>query len=226
MAAGSGAVTTTGADGIVSCLASVGVVPVVTLHDPAKAEPLFEALCAGGLPVIEVALRAPGAAEVVRRLAEAYPRALVGAGTVLTVEDAIVVMGYGAKFVVSPVTDLRVVQACVDRHIPVLPGACTPTEVRAAQEAGAQLVKFFPAEAMGGLGFLRALAGPLPTARLVPTGGVNAGNLAAYAALPNVAACGGSWMVPGTALAEGRYDEVARLAAEAVRTVREARGHE
>jgi 2-dehydro-3-deoxyphosphogluconate aldolase/(4S)-4-hydroxy-2-oxoglutarate aldolase len=210
-------------EGTVERIADIGIVPVVTVAGIDEAEPLFEALCAGGLPVIEVTLRTRGADEVVRRLAGNYPDALVGAGTVLTVEDALRVIDYGARFVVSPVTDVKVVHACVERGVAVLPGACTPTEIRGAQEAGAHLVKFFPAEAMGGSAFLSALAGPLPMARLVPTGGINADNLAGYLSLPNVAACGGSWMVPGPALRQRRYDEITALASRAVSTAREAR---
>lgn len=210
----------------ISCtdgLVGAGVVPVVTFPDPGLAEPVFEALRAGGLPVLEVALRAEGANDVIRRLAAAYPEALVGAGTVLTVDDAYRVIDFGAKFVVSPVTDARVIEACTARGIPVLPGACTPTEVRKAQDAGAELIKFFPAEPSGGQAFLRALAGPLPTARLVPTGGIDAENLAGYLSLPNVAACGGSWMVPGVAMTERRYGAVTTLAAQAVAIVKKVR---
>ncbi len=210
--------------GTVATIADLGVVPVVTFTDPALAEPVFEALCSGGLPVVEVTLRAPGAIDVVGRLVDAFPDAIVGAGTVLSVEDATAVMDNGARFVVSPLTDPAVMATCLRRGVPVVPGACTPTEVHKATEAGAELVKFFPAEPMGGRRFLQAVAGPLPAARFVPTGGLNAGNLAGYAALPNVAACGGSWMVPSSALAERRYGDVSKLAAEALAIVAQARG--
>lgn len=215
--------TALGPGDVAGRLGNLGVIPVATVTDAGQAEPLFEALCAGGLPVIEVTLRAPAATEVVRQLAEAHPDALIGAGTVLSVRDAATVMDFGAKFVVSPVTDPDVVRECAARGVPALPGACTPTEVHTAQLAGAELVKFFPAEALGGPRFLRALAGPLPSARLVPTGGIDASNLAEYLALPVVAACGGSWMVPTQALVAHRYTEVTRLVREAVAIVREAR---
>lgn len=207
-----------------SAISELGIVPVVTFTDPELAEPVLEALCAGGLPVVEVTLRVPGAIDVVGRLVDAFPDAIVGAGSVLSVEDATAVMDNGARFVVSPLTDPAVMATCLRRDVPVVPGACTPTEVRRAQEAGAELVKFFPAEPMGGRAFLQAVAGPMPAARFVPTGGLNAANLAGYAALPNVAACGGSWMVPRTALAEHRFGDVSRLAGEALAIVAQARG--
>lgn len=205
-------------------ISDLGIVPVVTFSDPGLAQPVFEALCSGGLPVVEVTLRAPGAIDVVGRLVDAFPDAVVGAGTVLSVEDATAVMDNGARFVVSPLTDPAVMATCLRRGVPMVPGACTPTEVRRAQEAGAELVKFFPAEPMGGRAFLQAVAGPLPTARFVPTGGLNADNLAGYASLPNVAACGGSWMVPKAALAERRYADISKLAAQALAIVAQARG--
>jgi 2-dehydro-3-deoxyphosphogluconate aldolase/(4S)-4-hydroxy-2-oxoglutarate aldolase len=216
-------VSSTTTAGTVDRITAHGIVPVVTIADVMLAEPLFEALLAGGLPVIEVALRAAGAVGTVRRLAESYPDDLIGAGTVLTVEDAVSVIDAGAKFVVSPVTDSAVIRACRERCVAVVPGACTPTEIYTAREAGADLVKFFPAEPMGGQSLLQALSGPLPAVRFVPTGGINAANLAGYLALQNVAACGGSWMVPGAALAVQRYEEITALVAQAVATVQKVR---
>lgn len=154
--------TALGPGDVAGRLGNLGVIPVATVTDAGQAEPLFEALCAGGLPVIEVTLRAPAATEVVRQLAEAHPDALIGAGTVLSVRDAATVMDFGAKFVVSPVTDPDVVRECAARGVPALPGACTPTEVHTAQLAGAELVKFFPAEALGTRASYVRLQGPCP----------------------------------------------------------------
>lgn len=202
-----------------------GVLPVVELGAVKQAQPLFEALSAGGLPAAEVTLRTPAGLEAVRLLAEAYPEGFIGAGTVRSAEDAARVIDAGARFVVSPGTDPDIVRLCCERAVLVMPGTCTPTEVQAALRAGASLLKFFPAEASGGVAFLKALAGPFADVRFVPTGGVNAGNLASYLALPQVAACGGSWMVAPRLLAEGDFAQVQALAAQAVAIVAEARSH-
>jgi len=197
---------------------------VVELPDVEGAEPLFGALCSGGLPAAEITLRTPAALEAIKCLAKAHPEDLIGAGTVLSTDDAARVIDAGASFVVSPVTDVEVLRLCHQRGVPVIPGVCTPTEVNTAIRAGAQLLKFFPAEASGGVAFLKALAGPFRAARFVPTGGITAANLASYLALPQVAACGGSWMVAPPLLAARDYNRVAALAAQARAAVREARG--
>jgi 2-dehydro-3-deoxyphosphogluconate aldolase/(4S)-4-hydroxy-2-oxoglutarate aldolase len=201
---------------VIESLAEIGVVPVVELGSIEQARPMMEALLGGGCPVAEITLRSAAGLAAIGALRDAYPEALVGAGTVRTLEDARSVIDAGAMFVVSPGTNADLVARCRNAGVTVLPGACTPTEVDTAVRAGADAVKFFPAEAMGGIPVLKALAGPFRDVSFVPTGGVSAANLAAYLALPNVIACGGSWMVAPALLAEGDFARVEALAREAV----------
>jgi 2-dehydro-3-deoxyphosphogluconate aldolase/(4S)-4-hydroxy-2-oxoglutarate aldolase len=199
---------------------------VVELAEAKDTEPLFEALCAGGLDIVEVTLRTPAALEGIGRVASAYPAAFVGAGTVRNTRDAARALDAGARFIVSPGTDPETIAFCRDRGVLVVPGACTPTEVQAALRAGAELVKFFPAEASGGVPFLQALTGPFADVSFVPTGGINASNLARYLSIPQVAACGGSWMAPPALLAAGDFARAQSLTAEAVRIVATSRHHD
>ncbi len=201
----------------------LGLIPVVELPEVKMARPLFEALCAGGLPAAEITLRTLAGMEAIGVLAAAYPAGFIGAGTVLSVQDAARVIEAGARFVVSPGTDPEVVGYCCQKGVLVMPGACTPTEVQAALGAGARLLKFFPAEASGGVPYLKALAGPFREVPFVPTGGINASNLSSYLKLPTVAACGGSWMVPVPLLVEGNFKRIEALTAEAVALVKEVR---
>jgi len=201
---------------IPSEIAALRVVPVLELGSVEDAFPLVEALCRGGLPIAEITLRSEAGREAIPRLRQAYPDVLIGAGTVRSAEDVRWVVDAGAAFVVSPATNPELIEFCRALRIPVLPGACTPTEVDAAVRAGAEVVKFFPAEAMGGVAFLKALAGPFRDVSFVPTGGIGPGNLAEYLRLPQVLACGGSWMVAPRLLAERRFDLVEQLAREAI----------
>lgn len=203
----------------------LGIVPIVEIGDITQAVPLMEALCAGGLPVAEITLRTKAAMEVVELLAGTYPSVLVGAGTVLSVEDAARAIDGGAKFIVSPGTDVELFTFCRARGVLALPGVATATEVLVARRAGAALLKLFPAEVIGGVGLLKAMAGPYRDVSFVPSGGVNATNLAQYLALPQVAACGGSWMVAPKLLRAGDYAAVQALAGQAVGIVAEVRGH-
>jgi 2-dehydro-3-deoxyphosphogluconate aldolase/(4S)-4-hydroxy-2-oxoglutarate aldolase len=166
--------------------------------------------------VAEITLRSPAGLEALPKLRAAYPDALLGAGTVRTLADAHRAVAAGAQFIVSPGTSLTVIALCRSLDIPVMPGACTPTEVEAAVAAGAAAVKFFPAAAMGGVATLKALAGPFRGVSFVPTGGIGPANLASYLELPNVLACGGSWMVAPALLADARFGRVEELAREAV----------
>jgi 2-dehydro-3-deoxyphosphogluconate aldolase/(4S)-4-hydroxy-2-oxoglutarate aldolase len=209
---------------IVARIRRFGVIPVVELDSLAHAEPLMGALYAAGLPVAEITLRTAVGLEALARLRDTYPDAFIGAGTVRSLADARRVIDAGAQFVASPATNPDVIQACLDAGIVMMPGACSPTEVDVAVRAGAQLVKFFPAEAMGGVAFLKALAGPFRDVAFVPTGGVNATNLAGYLVLDQVAACGGSWMVAPSLLREESFDRVEALAREAVEIVADVRG--
>jgi len=191
------------------------VVPVVVLEDVADAVPLGRALAAGGLPVAEVTLRTAAAAKSIRALA-AGTDLLVGAGTVVRPAQVDAAVAAGARFVVSPGLSRDVVERCRVHDVPVLPGVATATEVMAALELGLDVVKLFPAEAVGGLATIRALAAPFPSVRFVPTGGVTEENAPAYLAHPHVAAVGGSWMVAPALVARGDFDEVTRRAAAAV----------
>ena len=199
------------------------VIPVVALERAADAPRLADALVAGGLPCAEITFRTAAAADAIRALAGRADFS-VGAGTVLDLEQARRAADSGARFVVSPGLNPKVVRFCLDNGIPVLPGVCTPSDLTLAFEMGLELLKFFPAEAMGGLKTLDALAGPFPMMRFVPTGGIDPRNLRDYLRHPRVAACGGSWMVKAGLIAEGRFADIARLTREAVELARGASG--
>ncbi|MCW3022981.1 MAG: 2-dehydro-3-deoxyphosphogluconate aldolase [Conexibacter sp.] len=200
-----------------------GVLPVVEVDTVEAAKRLLDALTAGGLPTAEITLRTAAGVEAIGALRTSHPDALIGAGTVRSVGDAQRVIDAGAQFVVSAVTDPDVIALCHTAGVLVVPGACTPNELAAAGRAGASVVKFFPAEAMGGTGFLEALAGPFPDVRFLPSGGVSPSNVAAYLRLPQVVACGASWMVRRELMAAQRFDRIEELAREAVALVAEVR---
>jgi 2-dehydro-3-deoxyphosphogluconate aldolase/(4S)-4-hydroxy-2-oxoglutarate aldolase len=191
------------------------VIPVIVLDQARDAEPLGAALAAGGLRAAEVTFRTDAAADAIRILSE-RDDLLVGAGTVVTEAQVDEAAAAGARFVVSPGFSARVVAHCRQLDMPVLPGAATPTEIQMAIDAGLDTVKFFPAEQLGGVPMLRALAAPFRTMKFVPTGGVTAANLGDYLALPPVVAVGGTWMVSPILIEAGAWGEVSRLAAAAV----------
>ncbi|MEU6724929.1 bifunctional 4-hydroxy-2-oxoglutarate aldolase/2-dehydro-3-deoxy-phosphogluconate aldolase [Nonomuraea wenchangensis] len=191
------------------------VIPVVVIEDAATAVPLARALVAGGLPAIEVTLRTPAAREAIARIAAEVPEATVGAGTVRTAEDIAASAAAGARFLVSPGTTPSLVEALEASGVPYLPGAATVSEVMALAERGIKELKFFPAEAAGGVPYLKALSGPIPDVRFCPTGGIRATTAADYLALPNVGCVGGTWLTPADALAAGDWARVEKLAAEA-----------
>ena len=200
---------------------SLKLVPVVVLEDAKDALPLAKALIDGGLPVAEVTFRTAAAADSIRAISEAYPEMLVGAGTVTNLEQAKTAVAAGAKFLVTPGFSDEVTRYAVENEIPVFPGTCTPTEVMQAMGYGLKVVKFFPASQYGGLNTIKALAGPFPAMRFMPTGGINAGNVKEYLADKHIIACGGSWMVKGDLIAAGKFDEIQRLTQEAVALVNE-----
>ncbi len=203
-----------------SVLALGPVLPVVVLDggaDPAEAVPLARALVAGGLRAVEITLRTAGALEAVRRAAAEVPRAVVGAGTVLTARQAVAARDAGARFLVSPGWTDRLLAAAREAGLPLLPGVSTASEVMALLERGVEEMKFFPARAAGGPAYLRALASPLPRARFCPTGGIGPDSAADYLALPNVPCVGGSWMLPPEAVRARDWERVERLAREAAR---------
>jgi 2-dehydro-3-deoxyphosphogluconate aldolase/(4S)-4-hydroxy-2-oxoglutarate aldolase len=191
------------------------LVPVVVLDDPSRAKPLAQALAAGGLPIAEVTFRTPKAGDALSAMAE-DPRMSVGAGTVITPAQVDAAVAAGARFVVSPGFSRAVVTRCRDLNVPVLPGVATASDLIAAFDAGLTTVKLFPAEPLGGISMLRALAAAFPQARFVPTGGISATNAASYLAEPAVLAVGGSWMVARELISDEGWDRVTRLTAEAV----------
>jgi 2-dehydro-3-deoxyphosphogluconate aldolase/(4S)-4-hydroxy-2-oxoglutarate aldolase len=204
---------------IIELLARRPVVPVVVLQDPTQAKSLADALIAGDLPLVEVAFRTDAALQTVAAMA-ADPDIVVGAGTVISVDQVDAAVDAGAEFIVSPGFSSWVVRRCLELQVPVVPGVATATELTSALDAGITTVKFFPAEAMGGIVTLKALASVFTHARFVPTGGISAANASTYLAEPSVLAVGGSWMVAPSLLAEHAWDEVTRLAAEAVSIAR------
>lgn len=199
-------------------ITKVRLVPVIVCDDPTAADPLSAALVEGGLPIAEVTLRTPAAFDIIERMAK-HSGLLVGAGTVLSAEQADRAIEAGAAFVVSPGLDEGVLSACQRRDVPVLPGVATASEVQQAVNLGLQNLKFFPAEAIGGTKLLKALSGPFPKVRFVPTGGIGPENLKDYLSLPAVLACGGSWMAPRDWIQRGEWERLTQAVREAVQLV-------
>jgi 2-dehydro-3-deoxyphosphogluconate aldolase/(4S)-4-hydroxy-2-oxoglutarate aldolase len=205
-------------------LARLGVIPVLTLERSEAAVPIARALAEGDLPVVEITFRTPAAAEGVERLVHDLPSVLVGAGTILTLAQARQAIDAGARFLVSPGFDPELVRWCRERGVDMIPGAVTPTEILAALREGVEVLKFFPAQALGGPRMLKALAGPFAGVRFVPTGGIGPEDLGSYLRLPNVLAVGGSWMVAPDLVASQDFPTIARLAREASLAVAQLRG--
>jgi 2-dehydro-3-deoxyphosphogluconate aldolase/(4S)-4-hydroxy-2-oxoglutarate aldolase len=194
--------------GVLERLKTVRLVPVITIEDPENAVPLSRALCDGGLACAEITFRTPRALEALRRITSESPEMFAGAGTVLTPAQAAAAREAGAQFIVAPGFNPRVVDYCLEHDIPVYPGVATPTEVEAALEKGLTTLKFFPAEPMGGLAFLKAMAAPYAGVSFMPTGGINAANVASYLAFNRVVACGASWMAPPEWIAANQFDRI------------------
>ena len=204
-------------DNIIKVIEDHGIVPVVRIEKAEDALPLGNALCEGDLPLAEITFRTAAAEEVIRTLTEGMPELIVGAGTVLTTGQAQKAILAGARFIVSPGFNPKVVSFCREQGVPVIPGVNSPTQIEAAMECGLGVMKFFPAEESGGAAFLKAVAAPYEGIKFIPTGGINPANLVSYLSLTNVIACGGSWMVKGDLISAGKFEEVTRLTAEAVR---------
>ena len=200
-----------------------GVIPVVVLDDTAQALPTANALLAGGVSVMEITFRTAAAADSIKAVSENCPEMLVGAGTVVTLEQCKQALECGAKFIVSPGFDPEVVSWCVERNIPITPGCVTPTEIMTAMKLGLNVVKFFPAGVYGGLKAMKALAAPFGGVKFIPTGGVDAKNLKEYLEAPFVHAVGGSWLCPKKEIAAGNFDAVTALCREASEIVKEVR---
>ena len=194
----------------------MGIVPVIKLDDAKDAVPLAKALCEGGLPCAEVTFRTAAAEESIRLMSKAYPYMLIGAGTVLTTEQVDLAMKAGATFIVSPGLNPKIVRYCVDKGIPITPGCANPSDIEAAIELGLEVVKFFPAEAAGGLAMIKAMSAPYVNMKFMPTGGINAKNLNSYLDFSKIIACGGSWMVSDELVKTGEFDKITTLTKEAV----------
>ncbi|MGI9272747.1 MAG: bifunctional 4-hydroxy-2-oxoglutarate aldolase/2-dehydro-3-deoxy-phosphogluconate aldolase [Woeseiaceae bacterium] len=205
-------------------LESVPVVPVVVIDDANKAVPVAQALVAGGLPVIEVTMRTAAAPEAIAAIAEQVPEAIVGAGTVLSTQQATDIVAAGAKFIVSPGLHEDVVTVANALNVPIFPGVATATELQQAWNLGLRVLKFFPAQQAGGIPMIKALASVFRDVMFMPTGGVSPANLHEYLEEPAVLACGGSWLTPAAAIADGDFDRIATLASEALALAMKVRG--
>ena len=205
---------------IVTQIEDLKVVPVIAIQKLEDAEPLADALAAGGIPCAEITLRTDAGLAAIELLAKRSDF-LVGAGTVHNADQAQAVIDAGAKFVVAPGFNAKTVSKCIQQKVPIFPGTSSPTDLEQALEFGLDVVKFFPAEAMGGVKTLKAFHGPYHTLRFMPTGGVSMENLKDYLSLPYVIGCGGSWMAKGDLIAAGRFDEITRISAETIALVNE-----
>lgn len=201
----------------------LSIVPVVVLNDSKDAKALAKALIDGGLPCAEVTFRTAAAKESIRLMKEAYPEMLVGAGTVLSTEMVDEALDAGAEFIVTPGFNEDVVKYCMKKNVPITPGCMDTYAIEKAISMGLSVIKFFPAEAAGGTKMIKALSGPYRNLQFLPTGGVNEMNLTDYLKLPQVIACGGSWMVPSKLIDAGEFDEIITIVKSAVEIVKEVR---
>lgn len=204
---------------IVQQLEDLGVFPIITIDDPQKSIPLGQALLEGGLRCAEFAFRTKAAADAMRVFAYRYPDMLLGAGTILTVEQAHFAISAGASFIVTPGFNPRVVDYCLEQGVTIFPGVCTPTEIEAALEKGLDVLKFFPAEAIGGLPYLQAICSPFQDIRFIPAGGITNQNLGSYLSFKNVLACGATWMVAPELIAAGEFEIIRHRVEATVKVV-------
>ena len=197
-------------------LGNIGIIPVIKIDDKEKAVPLAKALMAGGLPCAEVTFRTDAAEEAISLINREVPEILLGAGTVLNSEQADRAINAGAKFIVSPGFNPKLVSHCIEKNIPVIPGCSSPSDIEAAIELGLDVVKFFPAEQAGGLEYIKAVSAPYTSMKFIPTGGINAKNIAEYIKFNKILACGGSWMVRDDLINAGDFDKITSLCREAI----------
>lgn len=203
-------------DKIIEALARIGIVPVIKINDAEKAVDLALALKRGGIPCAEVTFRTPEAAKAIKNITDAVEDVIVGAGTVTTVSQVDLALESGARFIVSPGFNEKIVKYCMEKGVPVFPGVLTPSEIERAMELGLETVKFFPAEQSGGAAMIKALSGPYSGIRFMPTGGITESNINDYLALDCIAACGGSFMAEPSLVDSGGYDEIERISRKAV----------
>ena len=204
---------------VLSRMAAAGIVPVVVLDKPEDAVPTARAMLAGGIDVMEITFRTAAAPDSIRAVSAEVPEMLVGAGTVINLEQCKLAVECGAKFIVSPGYDEETVAWCVENNIAVTPGCVTPTEIMMAKKHNLNVLKFFPANVYGGLKALKSLSGPFPGTKFIPTGGVSNENIAEFACSPIIHAVGGSWTVPKKEINEGNFEKVTELCAEARRAL-------
>lgn len=197
----------------------IGIVPVVKIDRPEDALPLANALCEGGLPVAEITFRTAHAKQAMEIIRDQCPQMLVGAGTVLTTAQVDDAVEAGAKFIVSPGLNPEVVRYCLQKGVPIVPGCANASDIECALSLGLDTVKFFPAEPLGGLKMLKALAGPYVNVKFMPTGGINADNICSYLAWEKIVACGGTWMIDSKAVAAGDFETIKALTRKAVQNM-------
>ena len=208
---------------ILNEISNIGIIPVIKINDATKAAPLAKALIDGGLNAAEVTFRTAAAEDAIRAIANAYPDMLVGAGTVLTIEQAQRALDAGAKFIVSPGFNPKVVKWCLDNGVTPLPGCTTPSEIEQALELGLKVVKFFPADVYGGIKAIKALSAPFGQVKFLPTGGVSEANLYEFAANKSVIAVGGSWVCKKDDIINHDWEKITTLSSNAVRIIKETR---
>ena len=204
-------------------ISKIGIVPVIALDHVEDAAPLAKALCDGGLPCAEVTFRTAAVEESIRLMHEAYPDMVLAAGTVLTTEQVDRAVAAGASVIVSPGFDPEIVDYCISKNIPVMPGIVTPSELAQAVKRGLTRVKFFPATAAGGIKMIKAMCAAYTTVRIMPTGGINTSNLEEFLSCDKIFCCGGSWMVKGDMIKAGEFDKIQKMTEEAVALVKEIR---
>jgi len=200
---------------VLESIEKIGIVPVIKIDDAGKAVPLARALAAGGIPCVEITFRTAQGEEAVRRVSKEAPEILAGAGTVLTCEQVDKAVNAGAKFIVSPGLNPKVVSHCIRKGVPVVPGCSNPSDIEQALEFGLDAVKFFPAEQAGGLEYIKAVSAPYPNLKFIPTGGINAANISKYISFEKTLACGGSWMAGADLINAGGFEKITALTREA-----------
>ncbi|MDR1253269.1 MAG: bifunctional 4-hydroxy-2-oxoglutarate aldolase/2-dehydro-3-deoxy-phosphogluconate aldolase [Treponema sp.] len=201
---------------ILADIGKIGIVPVIKIDDPEKAVPLARALKTGGIPVAEITFRTAQGEAAIRRISREVPDIILGAGTVLSTEQVDRALDSGAQFIVSPGFNSRVVGHALKKGIPVIPGCSSPSDIEQALEAELEVVKFFPAEQAGGIEYIKAVSAPYSSVRFIPTGGINANNLAKYTAFNKILACGGSWMAASDLINAGNFEKITALCKEAM----------
>lgn len=208
---------------LIETINNLGIIPVTVLNSSEDVEPVGEALLKGNLPCAEITFRTECAAKSIETLVKKFPQMIVGAGTVLSIEQVDAAVASGAQFIVSPGFNPKVVSYCLKNNYLIFPGVMTPSEMESAMEMGLSILKLFPIQAIGGINYLKAVSSPYPMLKFIPTGGINAENLKDYAANKSVLACGGSWMVSNKLIQDRQFEKIAELSAEAVKIIQKSK---